>query len=284
MPPTLMPALSPNFLGGWCVWQVVWPLSLRTFKVDWYPTRFRGEDNIVDRKFCTSFVVDLFDTWFRSKIFRFTIRTNVFQKKKRIQLSNILLRFRLSDRKDSRGIFLEYLSPFVSPLLSRITARAKTSAKVTPVQSILRHIEPHLFARSNLENIHASFIPTVRSSFPVRPSLAPPSLPTCLSSATPQSPRNPPLTKRATRSYVTCYPTEPTKNISLTRFARIGNTIGIVIRRVIASCTSTLHALQRRKTRTEWLAWMDGSLSLWVNNVLHLLSYVLASPYFLRIR
>lgn len=94
MPPTLMPALSPNFLGGWCVWQVVWPLSLRTFKVDWYPTRFRGEDNIVDRKFCTSFVVDLFNTWFRSKIFRFTIRTNVFQKKKRIRLSNILLRFR----------------------------------------------------------------------------------------------------------------------------------------------------------------------------------------------
>lgn len=173
MPPTLMPALSPNFLGGWCVWQVVWPLSLRTFKVDWYPTRFRGEDDIVDRKFCTSFVVDLFDTWFRSKIFRFTIRTNVFQKKKRIRLSNILLRFRLSDRKDSRGIFLEYLSPFVSPLLSRITARAKTSAKVTPVQSILRHIEPHLFARSNLENIHASFIPTVRSSFPIlRPSFS----------------------------------------------------------------------------------------------------------------
>lgn len=81
--------------------------------------------------------------------------------------------FRLSDRKDSRGIFLEYLSPFVSPLLSRITTRAKTSAKVTPVQSILRHIEPHLFARSNLENIHASFIPTVRSSFPIlRPSFS----------------------------------------------------------------------------------------------------------------
>lgn len=167
MPPTLMPALSPNFLGGWCVWQVVWPLSLRTFKVDWYPTRFRGEDDIVDRKFCTSFVVDLFEA--RSSDSRFE---QTFSKKKRIRLSNILLRFRLSDRKDSRGIFLEYLSPFVSPLLSRITARAKTSAKVTPVQSILRHIEPHLFARSNLENIHASFIPTVRSSFPVRPSFS----------------------------------------------------------------------------------------------------------------
>lgn len=169
MPPTLMPALSPNFLGGWCVWQVVWPLSLRTFKVDWYPTRFRGEDDIVDRKFCTSFVVDLFDTWFRSKIFRFTIRTNVFQKKKESDCRTFFCDF---DRNDSRGIFLEYLSPFVSPFLSRITARAKTSAKVTPVQSILRHIEPHLFARSNLENIHASFIPTVRSSFPVRPSFS----------------------------------------------------------------------------------------------------------------
>lgn len=70
-----------------------------------------------------------------------------------------------------------------------------------------------------------------------------------------------------------------TKNVSLTRFARIGNTIGIVIRRVIASCTSTLHG--EKLERSGYLEWMDLSLSLWVNNVLHLLSYfVLAFPYF----
>lgn len=167
MPPTLMPALSPNFLGGWCVWQVVWPLSLRTFKVDWYPTR--------GRQHRWSKILHIFRRWsFRYLVSKQDLpihdSNKRFPKKKK---ESDCRTFRLSDRKDSRGIFLEYLSPFVSPLLSRITARAKTSAKVTPVQSILRHIEPHLFARSNLENIHASFIPTVRSSFPIlRPSFS----------------------------------------------------------------------------------------------------------------
>lgn len=90
--------------------------------------------------------------------------------------------------------------PFLPSRMSRSHERgvdrvvSKTSAKVTPVQSILRHIEPHLFAL--LES--PEYPPTWSTIFHSSPL---PSIPTCLSSATPQSPRNPPLTKRATRRW-----------------------------------------------------------------------------------
>lgn len=107
---------------------------------------------------------------------------------------------------------------------------SKTSAKVTPVQSILRHIEPHLFAL--LES--PEYPPTWSTIFHSSPL---PSIPTCLSSATPQSPRNPPLTKRATRRWGEggeeergCYPRADKKHLVP---PRIGNTIGIVIRGAI---------------------------------------------------
>lgn len=86
MPPTLMPALSPNFLGGWCVWQVVWPLSLRTFKVDWYPTR--------GRQHRWSKILHIFRRWsFRYLVSKQDLpihdSNKRFPKKKRIRLSNI---------------------------------------------------------------------------------------------------------------------------------------------------------------------------------------------------
>lgn len=95
MPPTLMPALSPNFLGGWCVWQVVWPLSLRTFKVDWYPTRLRSAAKttslIENFAHLSSLIFSILGFEARSSDSRFE---QTFSKKKRIRLSNILLRFR----------------------------------------------------------------------------------------------------------------------------------------------------------------------------------------------
>lgn len=117
------------------------------------------------------------------------------------------MRFRLYDRRKKGLEFFSSISrrSFRS-LLSRITARAECRStrvrqvtKVTPVQSILRHIEPHLFARSNLQNIPSDHLSPPPPSHPLF----------CHSSVTAKSSVN---TKRATRTYVTwgCYPRQKT--------------------------------------------------------------------------
>lgn len=86
---------------------------------------------------------------------------------------------------------------------------SKTSAKVTPVQSILRHINPISLPTRCSRNAPHSLTFVFRFPPTIQPPICHPFeqqhlssllLPTCLSSGAPQSPRNPSLTKRATRS------------------------------------------------------------------------------------
>lgn len=159
------------------------------------------------------------------------------------------------------GIFLEYLSPFVSSLLlSRITARStrvRQVRKQPPSNQSYGISNPiPLESREYPRFLHPDSGPPLVSHS--RPPIFRPHLPFCHSSVTAKSSVN-----KKGDTYVRtwgCYPMDPTKNVSLTRFARIGNTIGIVIRRVIASCTSTLQG--EKLERSGYLEWMDLSLSL----------------------
>lgn len=201
------------------------------------------------------------------------------KKKKNRDCPAFLLRLRIRGREDWNfsGVVL---SPFVSSLLlSRITARStrvRQVRKQPPSNQSYGISNPiPLESREYPRFLHPDSGPPLVSHS--RPPIFRPHLPFCHSSVTAKSSVN-----KKGDTYVRtwgCYPMDLTKNVSLTRFARIGNTIGIVIRRVIASCTSTLQG--EKLERSGYLEWMDLSLSLWVNNVLHLLSYfVLAFPYF----